>query len=136
MSIRAFAPIRDLSGKVSLSDKLSKYTPIDIWFSHCVPCIEQFAKYKEICARFRNAGFQLIGVSTDPKDQIQNWKRVINQNMLPWPQYLDRNGIVAKELSIISWPSNFLIDEKGIIIQRDISPKALELFLNANIQPR
>jgi alkyl hydroperoxide reductase subunit AhpC len=78
----------------------------------------------------------LIGVSTDSEDQIQNWKRVINQNMLPWPQYLDQNRIIAKELSIISWPSNFLIDEKGIIIQRDISPKALELFLNANIQPR
>jgi peroxiredoxin len=130
------ASINDLSGKVSLSGKLSKYTLIDIWFSHCAPCIEQFTMYKEIYARFRHAGFQLIGVSTDSKDQIQNWKTVISQNVLPWPQYLDENGIVAKELSIISWPSNFLIDEKGIIIQRDISPEALELFLNANIKSK
>jgi alkyl hydroperoxide reductase subunit AhpC len=125
-----FAPIDDLSRKVSLSDRLSKYTLIDIWFCHCTPCIDQFAKYKAIYAQFRNLGFQLIGVSTDSKDQIQNWKRVIDQNMLPWPQYLDENGAVTKELSIISWPSNFLIDEKGVIVQKNISPEALERFLS------
>jgi alkyl hydroperoxide reductase subunit AhpC len=125
-----FASIDNLSRKVSLSDRLSKYTLIDIWFSHCTPCIDQFAKYKAIYGRFRKSGFQLIGVSTDNKDQIQNWKKVINQNMLPWPQYLDENGAVTKELSIISWPSNFLIDEKGVIVQKNISPEALERFLS------
>ncbi len=129
-----FAWVGDLSQKEALSTKFSKYTLIDIWFSHCNPCIEQFPKYKELYARFRNSGFQLIGVSTDPKDQVQNWKRVIGEKMLPWPQYLDENGMVARDLSINSWPSNFLVDEKGIIIQKNISPETLELFLNANIQ--
>jgi alkyl hydroperoxide reductase subunit AhpC len=131
-----FASIDDLSRKVSLSDRLSKYTLIDIWFCHCTPCIDQFAKYKGIYGRFRNSGFQLIGVSTDSKDQIQNWKRVIDQNLLPWPQYLDENGAVTKELSIISWPSNFLIDEKGVIVQKNISPEALQRFLNAHISSK
>jgi alkyl hydroperoxide reductase subunit AhpC len=78
----------------------------------------------------------LLGVSTDPKDQIQNWKKVIREKMLPWPQYLDENGIVASDLSINSWPGNFLVDEKGIIIQKNISPETLELFLNANIRSK
>ena len=129
-----FASISDLSRKVSLSNRFSTYTLIDIWFSHCDPCIRQFEEYKEIYARFRNSGFQLIAVSTDPKDQIPNWKKIINQKQLPWLQYLDEGGTITQGLSIISWPSNFLVDEKGIIIQRDITPKALETFLNANIK--
>jgi peroxiredoxin len=127
-----FAPVNDLSQKVSLLTRISKYTLIDIWFSHCAPCIEQFPEYKKLYERFRNSGFQLIGVSTDGQDQIQNWKQVIDENKLPWPQYLDRNGIVASQLSINRWPSNFLIDENGIIIQKNISPDQLNLFLTAN----
>jgi len=128
-----FASIHDLSRKVSLLDRLSEYTLIDIWFSHCTPCIDQFAKYKEIYTKFRNSGFQLIGVSTDSEDQIHNWKKVVSQNMLPWPQFLDENGAITKELSINSWPSNFLVDEKGVVVQKNISPEALERFLNTHI---
>ena len=131
-----FISINDLSRKVSLSNRGSKYTLIDIWFSHCGPCIEQFPKLKEIYARFQKVGFQLIGISTDSKDQIQNWEKIIRQNTISWPQYLDENGTASKDLSIYSWPCNFLVDDKGIIIQRNISPKALEQFLNANIPNR
>ncbi len=129
-----FASIGDLSRKVSLSNRFSSYTLIDIWFSHCDPCIRQFGEYKKIYAQFRNSGFQLIAVSTDPKDQISNWKKIISQYQLPWLQYLDEGGIITKGLSIISWPSNFLLDENGTIIKKNISPQTLGLFLKANIQ--
>ncbi len=126
------APMNDLSQKVSLLTRFSTYTLIDFWFSHCSPCIEQFAEYKKLYEGFRNSGFQLIAVSTDGQDQIQHWKQVIVEHKLPWPQYLDKNGLVANQLSINRWPSNFLIDENGIIIQKNISPGQLKLFLTAN----
>lgn len=130
------ASINDLAQKASILTRLSKYTLIDIWFSHCTPCIDQFATYKEVYSRFRSGGFQLIGVSTDTKDQIPNWRKIISRYQLPWPQYLDEGGTIAKQLSIISWPSNFLVNENGIIIQRNISPQALDHFLNANIRSK
>lgn len=129
----AFAPINDLSKRVLLPTTLSKYTLVDIWFSHCTPCIDQFAGYKSLYSRFKDRGFQLMGVSTDSKDQILHWREIIRRHRLPWPQYLDENGTVAKEFDIIAWPSNFLIDERGIIIQKNISPKALELLLNTTL---
>lgn len=131
-----FASIENLSRKVTLSSRFSKYTLIDIWFSNCGPCIYQFSKYKELYIRFKAGGFQVIAVSTDTKDKVAQWKKVISENKLPWPQYLDEDGIVEKDFSIISWPSNFLLNEKGIIIQKNISPTALEAFLTANIHSR
>lgn len=129
-----FAPIGSLSRKVSLSPQFSKYTLIDFWFSHCPPCIEQIPKFKELYARYKDSGFQLIGVSTDRTNYIQNWKKIIKENTLPWPQYLDENAAVADALSILSFPSNFLVDEKGVIIQKNISPEYLEVFLGTNIR--
>ncbi|MEY4935529.1 MAG: hypothetical protein RIS64_1888, partial [Bacteroidota bacterium] len=43
----------------------------------------------------------------------KNWKNVIKNFNLPWQQYLDLNGIEAKKLSIVAYPSNFLLDEQG-----------------------
>jgi thiol-disulfide isomerase/thioredoxin len=122
--------------RLSLANRFSTYTLIDVWFSHCDPCLRQFEEYKEVYAKYRNSGFQLIAVSTDPKDQIPNWKKVINQHQLPWLQYLDEGGTITQGLSIISWPSNFLLDAKGVIIRKNISPKALAAFLTANIPSR
>ena len=129
-----FASVHDLSRKASLSHQFLKYTLIDFWFSHCGACIDQFPKFKELYARFRNSGFQLISVSTDTKSQIQNWKKEIKRNALPWPQYLDETDAVTKKLSIIGWPSNFLVGQKGIIIQKNISPEDLEVFLRTKIR--
>ncbi len=61
--------------------------------------------------------------------------KTVKEQKLPWPQYLDENGTVTKQLSISIWPSNFLIDENGVIIQKNISPQDLELFLKANMKP-
>jgi hypothetical protein len=69
---------------------------------------------------------EIIGISVDKTTAINDWKKVINEKELPWPQYLDENGIMAHRLVIYSYPRNFLLDEHNVIIRKDITPEQLE----------
>ena len=62
------------------------------------------------------------------------WKKRIDENELDWDQYLDENGKEAFTDKIISFPTNFLIDEKGNVIQKNISLEELEILLKENLK--
>ncbi len=111
----------------------SKYIFIDFWFSSCEPCISQFEQLKNIVDTYNVRGFEIIGISTDNKSDINNWKSVITKYKLSWKQYLDANGKEAKKLSILLFPSNFLLDSNGKIIMKNIEPTQLSSFLQKNL---
>jgi thiol-disulfide isomerase/thioredoxin len=130
----SLARLEDSGRKSPLSAVFSKYTLIDFWFSHCTPCIEQFPNYSRIYEAYNGLGFQIVGISTDKRSQINDWRAVILAHGLKWPQFLDADGLFARQLSISMWPSNFLLDEKGLVVMRNIDPEQLEKFLKANLK--
>jgi len=56
---------------------------------------------------------------------------VIKNHALPWTQFLDLNGIEAEKLAILAFPTNFLCDSDGTIIETDVQPGQLNTFLKA-----
>jgi alkyl hydroperoxide reductase subunit AhpC len=84
---------------------------------------------KKIYAKYHNEEFEIIGVSVDQKLQKEEWKKTIAKYSLPWVQYWDIDGKKAAELNIIAYPTNFLLDENGIIIAKNIDPITLEKLL-------
>lgn len=124
--------LRDLSYNVinfDVKNYKTKYILIDFWFSNCGPCIREFPKYKKLFKEYRKTGFEIIGISVDSKEDVENWVKMINKNQLNWTQYLDEDGIISKKMNITSFPSNFLIDNRGVIIKKNITPEELEIFL-------
>jgi peroxiredoxin len=111
----------------------SRYTLIDFWFSHCGACIGQFPFLIKVYEKYRAKGFEMIGVSTDPEKAIKAWKAAIRQNHLPWQQCLDMGGKLAYRLSIVTYPTNFLVDEKGVIVKKNLNSVELDRFLAENI---
>lgn len=116
----------------NLSSK--KYYLIDFWFSYCGPCIVEFPKYKELYTMYANKGFEIISISSDRTKDIDNWLKVVDKHKITWKQLLDENGVVTKELNIYKFPTNFLIDNRGHIIQQDIAQYDLEKFLKENLK--
>lgn len=117
------------------SIKVSKnFTLIDFWFSYCPPCLEEMPKYKELYKKYHTKGFEILGISTDRKNDIGNWKKVIQDKQLVWEQYLDENGTEAKKYNINKFPTTFLLDSEGKIIEKDMSPIELEKFLEKNLK--
>lgn len=111
-----------------------KYTLIDFWFAHCPACISEFPELKTIYASYSDKGFNVVGISRDNKEMINDWKNIINEQRLPWTQYLDMNGKETENLGINAFPTNFLLDGSGKIIERDIEPDQLKTFLAKNLK--
>jgi len=129
-----FPPINLQNYNLSYSTFDVKSTPrvitfVDFWFSNCSPCLREFPKYKKLYENYKDYGFSIVGISTDDSYNIESWKQVIDTLKLPWSQYLDKNGIFSSSVLINSFPTNFLLNEKGEIIAKNILPKQLENFL-------
>jgi thiol-disulfide isomerase/thioredoxin len=106
-----------------------KHVLIDFWFSRCKPCLEQIPVLKDIYNNNRDI-FEIIAVSTDKTENIEVWKKRINEKEINWINYLDENGTFALSQKINSFPTNFLLDEKGYIIKKNISLEELKELLN------
>jgi hypothetical protein len=59
--------------------------------------------------------------------------RYYRYDKLIWQQYWDMNGKNTKSLSINAFPTNFLIDNGGKIIAKNISMEKLEELLSESL---
>ena len=108
----------------------SSYTLIDFWYSHCTACLVEFPKLINLFESYKGKGFNIVGISIDRQVDIKVWKRTTKERGLLWPQYVDLAGkLTTNKLSINYFPSNFLLDEKGTIVKKNISPAELNKFL-------
>ena len=108
-----------------------KYTLVDFWFSDCVPCMKQFPVLKELYDDNKERGFEIVAFSVD--SNADQWKESIIKNQLKWVQQLDESRMIANALFIRKYPTNYLIDHTGKIIEVDIKPEALREFLKINL---
>jgi len=107
----------------------SEYILVDFWFSNCGPCIREFPKYHELYSKYGTDTLEIIGVSTDLEKDMQNWHKAIKKYKINWVHFLDKDRVEASKLGISKFPTNFLLNSKGEILEKDITAKKLEAFL-------
>lgn len=107
----------------------TKYILIDFWFSYCGPCIAQFPKLKELNKKFYIDKLKIISISTDKTKNIDNWYQIMAQKNITWLNLLDENGTEANSLGIGTFPTNYLLNNEGVIIKKNISLIDLEKIL-------
>jgi thiol-disulfide isomerase/thioredoxin len=112
----------------------NKYTLVDFWYSACSPCRRQFPNLQNLYKQYGNNGFEIVGISIDKIANKPDWERVIADNKLVWKQYWDKNGTETHRLSIFAFPTNFLIDNTGKIVSKNISMEELEEFLKGRLK--
>lgn len=111
----------------------NKLTLVDMWYSHCMPCIAQFEDLKAIRNAFQDKGFEIIGISTDKTKYVEDWKLAIDKYKLTWPQYLDLNGIETSKYGIHIFPTSLLVNRQGKIVATGLSTVELKDFLKNNL---
>jgi hypothetical protein len=89
--------------------------------------VKAYNTYKDL--DYKDAdGFAIYSVSFDSKKE--DWVKAIEDDKLNWPTHVsDLKGwrsAAAKKYSIRAIPMNFLIDQNGVIIGKNLRGSALE----------
>ena len=115
--------MNDVSGNpVSLSSKLgSRLLLIDFWAAWCGPCRKENPNVVKVYNEFNKKGFNIIGVSLDQKKE--DWIKAIADDKLTWTHVSDLQywgNAAARKYAVNSIPANFLLDETGTIIAKNL----------------
>ena len=117
-----------ISSKDIMADAKNKYVLIDFWASWCGPCMGEVPFLTETYAKYKDKGFEIIGVSLDLKRE--NWLGAIEKHGMNWIHVSDLKyweNEVARQYGVNSIPSNFLIDcSTGTIIATGLRGKNLQ----------
>lgn len=113
----------------------SKLVFVDFWASWCGPCIKSFPGLKALYQKYQDKGFEIVGYSTDVDSAEVKWKYIIERLELPWPNVRQtERGYSKRMYNIEKLPSNYLIDNNGVIIARDLYDEELEKKINEWLQ--
>ncbi|NQD70412.1 AhpC/TSA family protein [Sphingobacterium shayense] len=115
------------------ASRRNKYTLVDFWFSGCLPCIARFEELREVYEKYEPEGFEIVAISTDKIKNQKEYQSILREKQYPWKQILDLNGEKSKAIAIRKYPTTYLIDAKGVIIDRDLDPLRLEEYLKQNL---
>lgn len=120
----------DLNGQpLSLSSFRGKYVLLDFWGSWCVPCRKGNPHLKELYSRYKEKGFDIIGIAADNNTE-EAWRKAIEKDGLPWHHILV--GDLEAVYNITLYPTKILIDKQGNVIGRfGVDEKELDEQLKA-----
>lgn len=110
-----------------------RLTLIDLWASWCAPCRrENRDVLAPLWSKFHEAGFSIVGYALDSSPEA--WKAAIQKDAATWPQASHLSGDTSPfldTLRVTTIPANFLLDENGIIVAKNLHGEVLAQFVEA-----
>lgn len=108
-------PAMTLDGRpVSLSDLRGKVVWVDFWASWCPPCRAETPVLRDLYARDRDRGLELVAVSVQEStaDDIRTYASTYG---LTYPIIADLTGAIFRAWRVYGLPTQFLLDRDGVI---------------------
>jgi len=109
--------VKTLKGEsLKLDSYKGKFVLIDFWGSWCAPCREEIPHLKKLYTTISREKLEIIGIAQDDSVRLCNYieeQNIIYPNVLASKQLITTYGISA-------FPTSYLIDPDGIIIQKNL----------------
>lgn len=92
-----------------------KYVLVDFWASWCGPCRQAVPKVKELYAKYKEKGLDVVSISID--DNKKAWEKAMEEEGMPWQQWLspDKNKTM-KAFLFSGIPTIYILDKEGKIM--------------------
>jgi thiol-disulfide isomerase/thioredoxin len=125
----------DIAGQKSagINFKKNRFTLVDFWYTDCGPCLARFPFYIKLYDKYHINGFEIACIATDKLKYAEKLPVVIKKHKLNWLHFWDLDGKGAADLSISAFPTSYLVDAEGNILQKNISSDELDVFLKKNL---
>lgn len=114
-------PGTDFTGKPwEWSESKGKVILVDFWATNCPPCLAAMPHLKTLYARYKDKGFEIVGVSFDEHPELP--RTLTERNGLNWRQFMNKapQPPVSEGYRVATIPAVFLVGRDGKIANADL----------------
>ncbi len=101
-----------------LEDLRGQTVLLNFWATWCGPCRIEMPQFQQAYDEHRDDGFVIVAVNNrESEDQILGFQEELG---LTFPLALDARGDIQNQYALQSYPSTYLINEDGVIVERHL----------------
>ncbi|MBU2491725.1 MAG: TlpA family protein disulfide reductase [Bacteroidetes bacterium] len=121
---KGVAPSFELSttdgAKINLNDYKGKVVILDFWATWCGPCRRGIPDLVELKDKYKDKGFEIIGITVDQANTMDQVIPFINNYKINYPVAYANSDIIKKYGGIDAIPTSFIIDKEGKIVSKHV----------------
>ena len=117
--------------QVSLAQFKGDVVMINFWASWCGPCRQEMPLLDSIYRKYKDMGFELIGVNVEPDSKAANaW---LKATPVTYPVLYDPQSKVSQLYQVQAMPTTVIIDRSGTVrfLHRGYLPGDENAYLNS-----
>jgi thiol-disulfide isomerase/thioredoxin len=124
----------DMDGtKIDLERMRGKVVLLDFWSINCGPCIQEMPHVKALYDKYRDQGFEVLGIAAHGDSAKESVLKIINKQKINWPQLLDKGtGVPVSYHSLFKitrLPTVWLLDKDGKVVDKNARGDRLESLI-------
>ncbi|HEX5067688.1 MAG TPA: TlpA disulfide reductase family protein [Myxococcota bacterium] len=109
-------------GEVSLEALRGKVVLLNFWATWCAPCEDEMPAMQRLHDGLAGQPFELLAVSVDQSaDDVKAFRERLD---LSFPILLDPDRKASGLYQTFRYPESFLIDQRGVVVERYVGPRA------------
>ena len=112
----SFTDLNGVSRK--LSDFKGRYVLLDFWGTWCAPCVRDFPVLKALRDRFRDRGFEILGMDFEHSRPAGAVKMFLEGRGVDWPIAAPESvkDLIQHRFRIHGYPTLVLVDPEGVVV--------------------